>query len=103
MSNISWFDQKCAEKTYKKCCEKGLSKYSEIAVELGLSESFVKAIFSEHRKKLNLYHLIKLSYALNCTLYDFIPNQKDYAFKYGEDIDEEEGFYKSIEEEDNYE
>lgn len=92
---INIFDNIVSDKVYRKCVDHGYTKYSEIAILLDTSDSFVKAIFSSHRKKLNLYHLIKLSYELGCSLNDFLPNLSDYN-KFFNVNDEYECFLRSI-------
>ena len=97
MKKICLFDRIVSEKAYKKCVDEGYKKYSDIAILLGTSDSFAKAVFSVYRKKLNIYHLMRLSYELNCTIDSFLPNLEDYKNKYTTD-DEYVCFLKSIEE-----
>jgi len=96
MKNISLFDKIVIDNTFKKCVDCGFEKYSQIAYLLNKSESFVKAVFSAGRKKLNLYHLMKLSYALNCDIKDFLPSEKDYKSHNISFKTEKEAFYISI-------
>lgn len=88
MKQISLFDKLVSNKVYRKCVDFGYTKYSEIAMILGTTDSFTKAVFSSYRKKLNLYHLTKLSYELHCTVNDFLPNINDYK-KFSIDDDDE--------------
>lgn len=97
MDKVSIFDRIVSEKVYKKCVDKGYTKYSEIATLLDTSDSFTKAVFSVYRKKLNLYHLMKLSYALGCSIDCFLPNLNDYRNIYNSD-NIYECFLKSIKE-----
>ncbi len=96
MQQISLFDKIVSDKVYRICIDCGYTKYSEIAIILGTSDSFSKAVFSSYRKKLNLYHLTKLSYELHCSVNDFLPNITDYK-KYFTDKDGEyDCFQQSI-------
>ncbi len=97
MNKTDAFDKMVSKKVFKKCIDKGYEKYSEVAILLGTSESFAKAIFSSNRKKLNLYHLVKLTYELDCDIKDFLPDINDYLKQYENISTEAEGFYKSIE------
>lgn len=83
MAGLNNFDKLLNEKVYKKCVDEGITKYSDIAIILDTSDSFAKAVFSSYRKKLNLYHLLRLSYELGCSINDFIPNADDYRKAYG--------------------
>jgi len=95
MKDICLFDKIVSDKVYKKCVDCGYTKYSEIAILLGTSDSFIKAVFSSYRKKLNLYHLTKLSYELKCSVKDLLPNSYDYSSHFG-DSDEYVCFLESI-------
>lgn len=97
MDAVKEYDLLVADKVYRKCIDRGFEKYSEIAAILGKSESFVKAIFASHRKKLNLYHLVRLSYELKCSINDFLPNYNDYPNGKNKE-DEYYYFLQSIEE-----
>lgn len=97
MDKINILDKIITQKVYKKCIDKGFDTYSKLSVLLGTSESFVKAVFSSGRKKLNLYHILKFSYELNCDIKDLIPNEDDYKKEFGEKFKSEIGaFYLSI-------
>lgn len=100
MESNNVFDRIVSDKVYRKCIDCGYTKYSEIAVLLDTSDSFVKAVFSARRKKLNLYHLMKLSYELNCSLKELLPNLSDYNKIFNVD-NEYEGFLQSINKEEN--
>lgn len=96
MKQISLFDKLVSDKVYRRCVDCGYTKYSEIAIILGTTDSFTKAVFSSHRKKLNLYHLTKLSYELHCTVDDFLPDINDYKNNSIDDCDEYNCFQQSI-------
>lgn len=96
MNEIKLYDKIVSDKVYRKCVDRGYTTYTEIAKILDVSDSFVKLIFSAHLKKLNLYHLAKLSYELDCSVNDFLPNPKDYAV-YFKNSDEYECFISAIE------
>ena len=96
MDKITQFDKLVSEKAYKKCVDKGYTTYSEIALIIGTSDSFAKAVFSAQRKKLNLYHLVRLSYQLHCSVEEFLPKLDDYNGIF-DSSDEEFCFLKSIE------
>ena len=97
MDKINKFDKIVTKKVYKKSIDKGYDTYSKLAVLLGTSESFIKAVFSSGRKKLNLYHLLKFSYELNCDIEDFLPTLEDYQIEMGTKFKSEiEAFYFSI-------
>lgn len=98
MKTISNFDILVSKKVYKKCVDAGYTKYSEIAIIMNTSDSFTKAVFSSYRKKLNLYHLMRLKYELHCSLNDFIPNKDEYKEIFENTTDEFDCFLKSIEE-----
>lgn len=87
MNKITDFDKLVSIKTYKKCVDCGITKYSDIALILNTTDSFAKSVFSSHCKKLNLYHLIRLSYELNCNINDFIPSKNDYEKDMGHKTD----------------
>lgn len=95
-NNITSFDMVVADKVYQKCIDCGITKYTEIAQIIDTSDSFVKAIMSEKRKKFNLYHLVRLSYALHCYIDDFLPTQEDYEKINNEQLSKEEHFIKLI-------
>ena len=99
MKEVSVFDKMVSEKVFKKFVDKGYTKYSEIAVLMDVSDSFVKAVFSAKRKKLNLYHLVKIAYELKCNIAEFIPCLEEYKLIYGEDNEEYEYFLQAIKEE----
>lgn len=100
MDKINDFDKIVSNKVFKKCIDCGYDKYSQIAIILGKSESFVKAVFSSGRKKLNLYHLVKLSYELKCDINEFLPKLEDYKHLYSEVSDVKEGYYLSVKEDE---
>ena len=100
MKKVNNFNRLVSQKVYKKCVDAGYTKYSEICVLLDTSDSFVKAVFSEYRKKLNLYHLVRLSYELECSVSDFIPTMGDYLAVYPDGQSEYEYFLMSMEEEE---
>ena len=99
MSDITLFDKLVAEKVYRKCIDNGKKTYKEISLGLNTSESFAKNVFSSKKSKLNLYHLIRLSYYLDCDINDFLPNHSDYEKALGSDFTDidEENFIFSIE------
>ena len=96
MKQISLFDKLVSDKIYRRCVDCGYTKYSEIARILGTTDSFTKAVFSAYRKKLNLYHLTKLSYELHCTVNDFLPDMNDYKKNFVNYGDEYDCFQQSI-------
>lgn len=98
MDKITQFDKLVSIKVYQKCVDCGITKYSDIALILNTTDSFAKAVFSSYRKKLNLYHLLRLSYALKCTLNDLIPAKADYEKVVGHSMrsDERELFLEFI-------
>lgn len=98
MTKVITFDKLVTTNVLKKCIDKGYCKYSEIAMLLDKSESFVKAVFSSNRKKLNLYHLVKLSMELDCEIGEFLPTLNDYRSIYPDVDDAKEGFIMSIKE-----
>lgn len=71
------FDNLIAEKVYQKCEKKGITRYTEIALIINTTDSFVRSVYSQ-RRKFNFYHLVKLAYHLNCTIDDFLPTMEDY-------------------------
>ncbi|MCM1224219.1 MAG: hypothetical protein NC548_58180 [Lachnospiraceae bacterium] len=95
MEKIRVFDEIVIDKVYRKCIDSGYTNYSDIATLLGKSDSFARAVFSVRRKKLNLYHLVRLTYELHCSIDCFLPNSNDYRGKYALDS-EYESFLNSI-------
>ena len=96
MNKTNIYDAIVREKVLKKCIDSGYETYSKISLLLNTSDSFARAVFSAKRRKLNLYHLTRLSYELKCNLYDLLPNEDDYKHLYGSNITEYEGYLKSI-------
>ncbi len=76
----SVLDEIIRDKVYRKCEIKNITKYMDIAKIINTSDSFVYGIYSG-RKKFNLYHLIQLSYALDCKVDDFLPNFSDFKIR----------------------
>lgn len=83
------FDEIVSDNVYKLCSQKDITQYKEIALIIGKSDSFVRAIYAK-RKKFNLYHLVKLAYKLECKVDDFLPTLEEYHKKQvdGETVDD---------------
>ena len=95
MNKTNIFDNIVREKVLKKCIDNGYETYSKISLLLNTSDSFVRAVFSAKRRKLNLYHITRLSYELNCNISELLPNKEDYKQVFGSNITEYEGYLKS--------
>lgn len=99
---IKDFDKIITEKVYKKCVDAGYTTYAEISSLIDTGLSFVKSVFCLHTKKLNLYHLMHLTYALSCQITEFLPTLEDYLKIYPQGSDEYFYFLQSIKEKSKY-
>lgn len=99
---IKDFDKIVTEKVYKKCVDAGYTTYAELSSLIDTGLSFTKSVFCLHTKKLNLYHLMHLAYALSCEVREFLPTLEDYLKIYPQGKDEYFYFLQSIKEKNEY-